>query len=54
MSLFDELLDLATTQLLLDELLLCLSRFRSLMVVATVEARDDGGRGRKMVTVATA
>nr|POE45465.1 hypothetical protein CFP56_20135 [Quercus suber] len=42
MSLLDELLDLATTELLLDKLLLCLSRFRCLKAAATVEARDNG------------
>ena len=54
MSLLDELLDLATTELLLDELLLCLSQFRSLKAATTVEARDDGGKGRKTVTAAAA
>nr|POF04436.1 atp-citrate synthase beta chain protein 1 [Quercus suber] len=44
MCLLDELLDLATTELLLDELLLCLSQFKSLKAAATVEARDDSGR----------
>nr|POF22756.1 hypothetical protein CFP56_09733 [Quercus suber] len=54
MSLLDELLDLATTELFLDKLLLCLSRFRCLKAAATVEARDDDGRGRKIVTTAAA
>ena len=49
MSLLDELLDLATT-----ELLLCFSQFRCLKAATTVEARDDGGRVRKTVTTMVA
>ena len=49
MSLLDELLDLATT-----ELLLYFSRFSCLKAAATVEVRDDGGMGRKTVTTMVA
>ena len=48
MSLLDELLDLATTELLLNELLL------GSEAAATVEARHDGSRGRKTVTAMVA